>query len=752
MDPRSNDPDRGSSESEIDDLVADYVDRLNDGKPLDAEEVLARYPAFGEELLQRLGAFVKIEPPSRIRESLGALGTLGDYTLRRQIGRGGMGVVYEAWEHSMDRPVAVKVLPGAAAADDKTFNRFMREARTAGRLSHPNVVPVFATGLKENTAYYAMELVDGETLAQILARLRAAASTPEEREEALATISGRFRKGEEIETARPETPSTAAASARRGVRETDDVELGYYVTIAKAFAGVAEGLHHAHTKGIIHRDIKPSNLILDREGRLRILDFGLARLEGQESLTLSGDVVGTPLYMSPEQARARRIPIDHRTDVYSLGATMYEMLTWQPPFKGKDHRDTLSQILSADPQPVRRRNPTVPRDLETIVLACLRKDASDRYATAEALAKDLMRFARGEPIEARPQTRWEKAVWRMRRNRRQIVTGTVILALSLVVAALVYDRYAEPSAEVSGRAGQLPGRFEDVVPVEELNSPHSDMNPVVSFDGLELFFGSRRPEAGKGNYDIWVARRSTPSGAWGDPANVAEINTPIEEIPCWLSLDGLRLYYEVKGSAPDDTKDLRFATRRERVPNARWEPGPPEELALFNTPQHDESASLTADECEIYFSSERPGAAGWKDIWYATRPSRESPWRDPRPLEEVNTFESENQSCISPDGLTLWWGKRNKGEIWYAMRQEREARFGPPRLVKPRVNSPGWENAFRVSTNWPASGVEAYFMRMRGGKGAAACDIFKATWHAAPGPSSDPRSDETTSEDDTGGE
>ena len=222
------------------------------------------------------------------------LGTLGDYTLRRQIGRGGMGVVYDAWQNSVERRVALKMLPAGVAVDNKAFVRFMREAKTAAQLNHPHVVHVYGLGIEEHTPYFAMEYVEGQTLAEIL--------------------SDEF------------SSRTVGFQARHSGQEHEDGGLGSPpsdgplllrdpIALAAAFADVADGLQHAHSRGVIHRDIKPSNLILDPEadrggrakGRLRILDFGLARLEGQESLTFSGDIVGTPLYMSPEQARRRAI-------------------------------------------------------------------------------------------------------------------------------------------------------------------------------------------------------------------------------------------------------------------------------------------------------------------------------------------------------------------------------------------------------------------------------------------------------------
>ena len=221
---------------QVDRILARYLDRLNSGETIDPLEVVDTYPDLGEDILREIYTFMDVaegDPPT--------LGTLGDYTLRRQIGRGGMGVVYEAWQNSVERSVALKVLPGAVAADDKAFHRFMREARTAAKLSHPNVVGVYGMGQEENTPYYAMEFVEGETLAQVLARIKEAEPDSE-------TVFGKKD------------------------------QVGYFAKLANAFAEVADGLQHAHSKGVVHRDIKPSNLILDSEDRLRILDFGLAHL------------------------------------------------------------------------------------------------------------------------------------------------------------------------------------------------------------------------------------------------------------------------------------------------------------------------------------------------------------------------------------------------------------------------------------------------------------------------------------------
>jgi len=374
------------------DLLAAYIDRINAGWALDETEIAREHPDLAAELIGDLRTLMQVR--SR-REGSEPLGELGDYRLIRQVGRGGMGVVYEATQVSMDRRVALKILPSGVAADAKTLARFLREAKIAGKLDHPNIVRVYGMGVDRDTPHYAMEFVEGETLAQILAR-------------------------------------------RRGAGEAPAPEECY--RLAEAFAGAAEGLQHAHREGIIHRDLKPSNLILDPTGRLRILDFGLARLEGQASLTQSGDLMGTVLYMSPEQAMAKRIQVDHRTDVYSLGATLYETLTLRPLFEGKSTQDTLSRIIFQDPAPPRRRNPRVPADLETIVLKCLRKDPADRYRTAEALAQDLRRFVRGDAIEARPEAGWERLVRRARRHRWRLAIAAVFACMAVAAGWLALER------------------------------------------------------------------------------------------------------------------------------------------------------------------------------------------------------------------------------------------------------------------------------------------------------------------------
>ncbi|MBI4601616.1 MAG: protein kinase, partial [Planctomycetes bacterium] len=450
-------PSSGGS-SRVEALLAEYVERLNLGDAVSVEEVRRDHPDVAQELIEHLRLFL-----GAARDLPGPAGprTLGDYTLRRRLGSGGMGVVYEAWQGSVDRLVALKVLPPGVAADSRTVTRFIREAKIAAQLHHPNVVSVYGMGVEADTPWYAMEMVEGETLAQVLAKLK-------EAEPHAKTPFGFPR---------------------------DDV--AHFSTVARCFIEVADGLQQAHAKGIVHRDIKPSNLILDRgrdrggsghilAGTLRILDFGLARLEGEESLTASGDVLGTPLYMSPEQARRRTVPVDHRTDIYSLGATLYEVLVLRPPFRGKDHQDTLSQIIERDPVEPRKIDPRVHPDLETIVLKCLRKEPADRYGTAEALWQDLRRFVHGDPIEARPQGRWERLARRLRRHRWRLLLAA---ALAILASSLAWFAYREQQA----RHAATLARYEPAVlaVLRKIQAGQFSLRVVAGESGEILRFGQQ---------------------------------------------------------------------------------------------------------------------------------------------------------------------------------------------------------------------------------------------------------------------
>jgi serine/threonine protein kinase len=320
---------------------------------------------------------------------------LGDFEVLREIGRGGMGVVYEARQVSLNRKVALKVLSAGLGLSVQGAQRFRREAEAAARLHHSNIVPVYATGEQDGTLYYAMELIEGPSLYRLIRQMRQGHGAPAagesqapapDPEQTGPYVAGGSKTSELL---------TAASSSEFGS------DSHYFDAVARAVAEVADALEYAHKNGVIHRDVKPSNLLVSPDGRLSLTDFGLARVLEQPGMTLSGEFVGTPRYMSPEQIAAGRTPLDRRTDVYSLGATLYELLTLRPPFPGERREQVLAQVLHKEPTPPRRVNRRVPVDLETICLKALEKDPDRRYQTAGQLAEDLPRYVNRFAIQAR---------------------------------------------------------------------------------------------------------------------------------------------------------------------------------------------------------------------------------------------------------------------------------------------------------------------------------------------------------------
>jgi outer membrane protein assembly factor BamB/tRNA A-37 threonylcarbamoyl transferase component Bud32 len=369
--------------SELVRVLDQYLADLQAGRAPERSQLLAAHPELAAPLEQCLAGIEFIHHAARLSPETPA--RIGDFRIVREIGRGGMGVVYEAEQVSLKRTVALKVLRFGAVADAEVMQRFQREAETVARLHHTNIVPVFAVGCEHGVHYYAMQFIDGRSLA--------------------AVIEEHGRQG---------MPARPADIARWGLQ-------------------AAEALAHAHQRGVIHRDIKPSNLLLDPEGVVWLTDFGLARRVDEVVLTATGVLMGTPRYMSPEQAGGFKQPVDHRTDIYSLGATLYELATGKPLFEAGTPHAVITQILNAEPVRPRRLQGDLPHDLETIILKCLAKDAAGRYASAQHLADDLRAFLDGRPIKAR-QARWPERAWRWAKKRRRSLALTAVTA---VVAALL---------------------------------------------------------------------------------------------------------------------------------------------------------------------------------------------------------------------------------------------------------------------------------------------------------------------------
>ena len=350
-------------------VVAEYLAACRAGQHPDAAQLIARYPEIDADLIACLASLEFLENISHQERLLAPVvgsengadngdgaalrrveGTLGDYRILGEIGRGGMGVVYEAHQISLNRRVALKVLPFAAILDDRAKKRFQNEALAAAQLDHPHIVDVYGVGCERGVHYYAMRLIEGRSLAEIIQHLREQVETnPKFIPSSLAELVASAR----AVATRPITGDTISSPAPARSHRSG-LGSDYYRTVAALIADAANALHHAHEQGVTHRDIKPSNLMLDSCGKVWITDFGLAHIESGGTLTMTGDLMGTLRYMSPEQASGCNLGIDHRTDIYSLGATLYELLTRRPVFVDVE-RGALLQRIACD-EPVMPRN------------------------------------------------------------------------------------------------------------------------------------------------------------------------------------------------------------------------------------------------------------------------------------------------------------------------------------------------------------------------------------------------------------
>ena len=508
-------PDAGSQDEIVLALAEEFLDRYRKGERPPLREYIDRHPELASEIREVFPAMAMLENIALVDESLDEasgrcpapppLQQLGDFRIIREIGHGGMGVVYEAEQVSLGRHVALKVLPHKALTSARTKKRFEREARAAAKLHHTNIVPVFGVGEHDGMPYYVMQFIQGLGLDTVLVELirahvsdakttalpTAGAIRVSHREVSAADMarslmSGSFEQAPDDEAAEPEPrrgvtataveaadadPEEATPSAVRSgsgrlsdsftvssssitVPPTDGRvppistrRLTYCQSVANIGRQVADALEYAHKQGTLHRDIKPSNLLLDVRGTVWVADFGLAKVAeaGADNLTHTGDILGTLRYMPPEAFDGKS---DVRGDVYSLGLTLYELLALRPAFNDKDRNKLIKQVTKAEPPRLRRVNRDVPRDLETVVHKAIAVDPQRRYPTAGELAADLERFLADEPIKARRQTATE-TVWRWARQNKAVASLLAVVGLLLValtvgsLAAATYFRAQE---------------------------------------------------------------------------------------------------------------------------------------------------------------------------------------------------------------------------------------------------------------------------------------------------------------------
>jgi WD40 repeat protein/serine/threonine protein kinase len=463
-------------------LAEEFLDRQRRGERPTLLEYTKKYPGLAEDIRDLFPALIKMEQlrpqdgdatgPSGEGNGAGSkrLERLGDYRILREVGRGGMGIVYEAEQLSLGRHVALKVLPSSATASATYQERFRREAKAAARLHHTNIVPVFGVGEDDGVPYYAMQFIHGQGLDEVLHDVRLMRARHESMAEPAAApgrtdfqsvradlsacvahnlLTGEFARsgvacgaeqscaaklaGGDDEAPAATTPISSVHTDNSSVTLSGmGSEWEYCRSVARVGLQVADALAYAHKQGVLHRDIKPSNLLLDLQGTVWITDFGLAKADGAEELTQTGDIVGTIRYMAPERFDGASLP---QGDIYGLGLTLYEMLALRPAFDDSNRARLIQRISQASLPRLRKVDARIPRDLETIVLKAIAREPRDRYSTAEELGEDLRRFLADRPIRARRNSVAER-LWRWGR-RNPLVAGLTGLIAFLMVAVSV---------------------------------------------------------------------------------------------------------------------------------------------------------------------------------------------------------------------------------------------------------------------------------------------------------------------------
>jgi len=502
-----------AEEPDLEALSERFVEDFRAGRRPSVDEYAERFPEFAEEIRDLFPALLLLEKggtrealsslsqgASRQGFALSGLERLKNYRIVREIGRGGMGVVYEAWDETLERVVALKVMKIFPGEEEQTIKRFQREAKTAARLHHTNIVPVFDSDVLDDKFFYVMQLVDGVNLEQFLRMKEAEASesladdSPNAAERTAASRSvaadvdsfaettplpaneaetpvetqnsdeppqnGGFfarradakrRRAERRETVNPSAFGARFPAASKPLLSVRIAESNYYQRVCDVVIQAAQGLDYAHRHDVVHRDIKPSNLVVDDDGVVWIADFGLAKSTTENDLTRQGQLVGTLRYLAPEALEGDFSPL---SDVYSLGLTLYELLTFTPAFDETNYSKLLAQVAEGRPTRPRKINSKIPLDLETIVLKAIEPTPEKRYASAGEFADDLQRFLDDRPIRAR-RVGFVERVWRWRKRNRLVANLLFsIFVLVAIIFAGISNGYVKARALVRAKEAE----------------------------------------------------------------------------------------------------------------------------------------------------------------------------------------------------------------------------------------------------------------------------------------------------------
>ena len=489
--------DKLSKDQLLDNIVADYTRQTRKGNAPQISNYKQKHPQFADEIDDLLTSVAMIEglksddSQKRTGDTTAAdlshLKQIGDYVIIREVGRGGMGVVFEAVHQSLGRRVAIKVMLEREPESEKNIARFRREAQAAAQLHHTNIVSVFGVGEFDGYHYYVMEYIDGISLKSAVRSLtqgdaldstleRRPATDTEENQQHPSTVGSGVTAEPTLSDS--EIGNAPAGNASTGINSKNSQHRHQWV--ARIGAQIADALGYSHDNGILHRDIKPANLMLDHKEHVWITDFGLVKLTGEDGITKTGAVIGTPQYLAPESLRGE---YDQRSETYCLGLTLYELATLTPAFEPGSHAEVFNRIIHEKPQPPAKADPSIPRDLATIIQKAINTEPQQRYESAQALRDDLRAFLDDRPISARRPSLIEQG-WRWYR-KNPMVASLAVLSSLLVCAIAIVASSAWAVTEVERRKAETARETAET----SLKRSQANVNLMVeSFDGLYATF------------------------------------------------------------------------------------------------------------------------------------------------------------------------------------------------------------------------------------------------------------------------